>query len=845
MNDQAINQILQNRQASMPRRFGYKLVDGNQFGLDVSISPTLDIDEAKMSVWIPFADGSRRDGVGDLLEVGGIKTDRHVRNPLVLFDHAKVVALPVALAEDPETKAYTVELDPMDQTGRANCFFYRGTGLKGLDSTREYDHAVFCEQLYDLIAKRYVRGGSIGYQVIKAMPLQTDYDRGIQQGLHLLQTLMLELSAVVMPANADTVRKMLDMPQVCGKNLSPYLVKSLQAYAPEQTKAVFGYEGKSLDKFHKPENYDKIQDLPGGLEMWAGANDWGCGWTWVWLMKPGGKEPVKYQKIDHSQCVCKNDPDEMKTALEKQCLAYGKEQAFRWVEEQTKKSVTVPFTENLTHTNIPPVRWKPGLGAIKQLRKKYKALKEEDGRWITLSGTHVFVNKEGIIEKGPKDFQGKKPNEIGGGKPASGNLSQLHKTRGDYIGFKLSLMSKYHPKLKPHSKRIRECVTGCNTLGEANLCVTGFFQEYPEFRGSKVGDNLKRYVREAFEGEGQIGGAGAKKRKEEAKKFDKKTEGYRQRIAQMEAEKKGEKSLGTKGVNDPPMRHGTAQAAKLGATQPPRGSQPATSTPKPIIRYGTRQAAKLDKTLKSLREKYKAVLGLPRKNPNVDPKGLSVEYKSWSDAARKAAAASRVAKSRSSASDAHDASDRANEASVNAGKANTEKSHELAGSAHENAAKIHGQKGTHQRSYGHHDMAKVHYDTQVAHTLASEAHWQHSGTYNKVLKNPNVDPKGKSQIAGDLNWLKEEQLEAEHKSLELRKKYRNAKGLSHTRRKSVAGQSSMYVREKDLQAVKTMAESSGLKFQHVTTNNGFARVKLIGDGNAMGMVAKEFGRRKV
>jgi len=85
---------------------GYKLApDARQYGLEVAFPDNLQINESKMSVIVPFADGNRRDGVGDLLEVVGINTERHIKNPIVLFDHGKQVSLPIALTEDRETKA--------------------------------------------------------------------------------------------------------------------------------------------------------------------------------------------------------------------------------------------------------------------------------------------------------------------------------------------------------------------------------------------------------------------------------------------------------------------------------------------------------------------------------------------------------------------------------------------------------------------------------------------------------------------------------------------------------------------------------------------------------------------
>ena len=38
--------------------------------------------------------------------------------------------------------------------------------------------------------------------------------------------------------------------------------------------------------------------------------------------------------------------------------------------------------------------------------------KKEDGRWVTIHGTHVFIDGKGTIKKGPDHFVGKKPSEI-------------------------------------------------------------------------------------------------------------------------------------------------------------------------------------------------------------------------------------------------------------------------------------------------------------------------------------------------------------------------------------------------------------------------------------------------
>ncbi len=249
---------IRGRGKGLPPGFSYEHTPG-QFGLDTLISQP-QIDEARMMVVIPFADGKHRDGVGDLLEVGGIELSRHKVNPIALYDHGKSVTLPIGMAEDPDTRAYTVRIDQAARGADAPTFFYQGKGMSGVSREDEYHHAVFCGQLFDLMAQRYVRGGSIGYTVIAARELPADYESGTPKGLHLLSVKMLELSAVVLPANQDTVaksladyraklsdtaRQILSMRLVMGKPLSSHLVKSLTPFV-QDTRTFTGYRGKAV-----------------------------------------------------------------------------------------------------------------------------------------------------------------------------------------------------------------------------------------------------------------------------------------------------------------------------------------------------------------------------------------------------------------------------------------------------------------------------------------------------------------------------------------------------------------------------------------------------------------------
>lgn len=74
--------VLDNRSRVRTPNFSYKLTDNGRYGLSVGYDDVLAVNESEMSIVIPFADGNRRDGVGDLLEVGGIRTERHRTNAI-------------------------------------------------------------------------------------------------------------------------------------------------------------------------------------------------------------------------------------------------------------------------------------------------------------------------------------------------------------------------------------------------------------------------------------------------------------------------------------------------------------------------------------------------------------------------------------------------------------------------------------------------------------------------------------------------------------------------------------------------------------------------------------------
>ncbi len=399
--------ILNNREDRLENRaigYSYKLMDGGgQYGFDAAFSERSDIDEKRMSLWIPIADGNTRDGVGDTVEVEGIRTERHRVNPIVLSDHGKghhaFAAWPIAKAEDRDTGEYTFQADPVARTAGLNAFFYQGKGMPSVDRKDEYEFATYCEQLYDLAAKRYIRGGSIGYSVIHAKSLQPDYERGIPAGLHLLSVLMLEGSLVVLPANQWTVAKMLALPRICGKPLSPYLVKSLTPYAPPK-KAQLGYEPRQTKSHSSIENqlakigkesenpdtigYGNVFWNPEKKEVWYVVGDWA---ETKYDEDPTVKKLAAVSGVVKVTREAEAFPPKDKGWIQlhpkrrdwvKSLERKTKSQIagdLDWLKEEESevehKSVLVPLA-SLSNKPNPPSHWKPGLGAIKDLRLKHR-----------------------------------------------------------------------------------------------------------------------------------------------------------------------------------------------------------------------------------------------------------------------------------------------------------------------------------------------------------------------------------------------------------------------------------------------------------------------------------------
>jgi HK97 family phage prohead protease len=192
---------------------------GHGFGLFTPAVKSVELDHSTMSATGVFATTSL-DRVGDVLDVSGIVTDNHKRNPITLWNHGQQLSLPIGICESPD-KVYTVVIDPEAGEARCTTFFSQ--------------HLLEAEQIYNLIDEGVIRAMSIGYRPLKAKRMKGDPESIQRPGLFLESVDLLEASFVaipanqdaIVPANLDAIQAALSRDKVCGKSLAPSIRRGL------------------------------------------------------------------------------------------------------------------------------------------------------------------------------------------------------------------------------------------------------------------------------------------------------------------------------------------------------------------------------------------------------------------------------------------------------------------------------------------------------------------------------------------------------------------------------------------------------------------------------------------
>jgi hypothetical protein len=205
---------------------GHKLAT-DHYALKAYTDAPAVVNEDKFSITIPFAASKGRDRIGDVLEVEGIETGNHARNPVAFLDHGINEAKPIGKCESPDG-TYTVHIMADKGLAVAEIFLAKS------------DIFLLPRQIFELYEQKMIRAGSIGYRIIEAEPIPPEPERGyFKKALHLVRTELLEVSAVGLPMNQDAVKCAFGR-KWAGEELAPEIKSLLLPYYERQRVYSFG-----------------------------------------------------------------------------------------------------------------------------------------------------------------------------------------------------------------------------------------------------------------------------------------------------------------------------------------------------------------------------------------------------------------------------------------------------------------------------------------------------------------------------------------------------------------------------------------------------------------------------
>ena len=199
-------------------------------GIEALDAPPRDIalDKAKMCARGLLATNAR-DRQGDIMEIGGILTANHRRNPIALLDHGKHFPLPIGKTLTPDGE-YTVICDE--------------------DAGECWDEIYFsqilpeAEQAFYLIDEGILQGKSIGFRPINVRRLAPDPQTGHSAGKHLISVELLESTICPIPVNQECTgletigkamelcRTILGRNKIEGRRLAPCIKSMLTSFSP-------------------------------------------------------------------------------------------------------------------------------------------------------------------------------------------------------------------------------------------------------------------------------------------------------------------------------------------------------------------------------------------------------------------------------------------------------------------------------------------------------------------------------------------------------------------------------------------------------------------------------------
>lgn len=220
---------------SRPReaRRHYRLDAKKSLGFDVTqIDPY--VDRAAMSARAVISTAAV-DRVGDMLLPSGCNLTNYKSNPVVLWGHGiEGLALPIATSNDPSGNlAITVDDDAVTATS-----YFSQSNLEAA-------------QIFELIDEGIVRATSVRETPMKSRMVMKD-------GQHVLlveEWDLEEWSWCSIGVNPEAVAKSIAKNRLAGKPITPSIMKSLQAVAPDKQTVGIGFtELKKMAEDKKPDN---------------------------------------------------------------------------------------------------------------------------------------------------------------------------------------------------------------------------------------------------------------------------------------------------------------------------------------------------------------------------------------------------------------------------------------------------------------------------------------------------------------------------------------------------------------------------------------------------------------
>jgi hypothetical protein len=176
------------------------------------------------------------DRVRDSLNPLGCSLDEYQSNPVVFWEHGKVLTKPVGTSEDPSTGKLAVYKSQSEV--RATCWFT--------------DKFLEAEQIFELVAEGTVRATSVRFTPV-TQPVVRKSDTYFDEWM------LLEWSWVGIGCNPEAIAATVAKGKLAGRQIVPSIAKSLELYLPSKKIQVPGF--KAMD-YEEMENEEMESEMP-------------------------------------------------------------------------------------------------------------------------------------------------------------------------------------------------------------------------------------------------------------------------------------------------------------------------------------------------------------------------------------------------------------------------------------------------------------------------------------------------------------------------------------------------------------------------------------------------------